>query len=97
MQTRGCSSGFAMKESTKVRVAMIHSFPRQASTGVIPLPASVSGAVRTTLRKGGHLRLKEDVLKAKKQVILVMLIQKRIKAKDTMNIHSNCDVSKVQI
>lgn len=42
--------------------------------------------------EGGILRLKEDVLKEKKQVILVMLIEKRIKAKYIRNVHSNYDV-----
>lgn len=41
----------------------------------------------------GNLRLKEDTCKEKKQVIVVVWVQKRIK----VNINSNCKISKVQI
>ena len=76
---------------------MVHSFIQQAFIGVSPRPALSAG--RTAMRKvkysfeDGNLRLKEDIWKEKKQVILVVLIQKRIQ----VNINSNCKTSKVQI
>lgn len=68
------------------------SFIHSASIhwGVLHAGLCFKGCENNT-EEGGNLRLK-DVLKEKKQVILVMLIEKRIKAKDIRNIHRNCDV-----
>lgn len=69
------------------------SFIHSASIhwGVLHAGLCFKGCENNT-EEGGNLRLKEDVLKEKKEVILVMLIEKRIKAKDIRNIHRNCDV-----